>query len=337
VATAQPDPEPLLTVAVPAYNGSAHLAEALRSILAQEGPSFELVVCDDCSDDDSLDVVRAVGGGRARIEQNPQRLGLAGNWNRCVELASTPLVVVFHQDDVMQPGHLAAHAAAMAADRSIGLVASACDVIDERGDVVPDRVIERGGLGPVDRVYEPGQLAELMAGGNPLRCSAVTLRRAVFADTGGFDPSYRYVLDWEFWLRVSRRWRVAWLAQPTVRIRWHHASETHRFKAGTTDLDETTRLLAQLFDVDLRDGPDRGRLRRIADDRLGRAFLNRAHDALRAGQPDLSRHCLRRAIGLSPSVIKTILRDPRLGIQMAAVAAAPRLAGRWFARETPSS
>ena len=79
---------PILTVAVPTCNGARHLAEALRSVLSQEGVAFELLVSDDRSDDDTLEVVRTAAGDRARIEVNSERLGLAGNWNRCAALAA---------------------------------------------------------------------------------------------------------------------------------------------------------------------------------------------------------------------------------------------------------
>ncbi len=322
----------LLTVAVPTCNGAAHVGEAIRSIKAQADVPFELIVSDDRSDDDTLDVVRAAAGDRARIEVNSQRLGLAGNWNRCARLARTPFVAIFHQDDLMRPGHLAAHAAALTSDDSVGLVASAADVIDARGDRVPDTVIEPGGLGSVDRVFEPDQLAGAMAAGNPLRCSAVTIRVATFAELGGFDPAYRYVVDWDFWLRISRKWKVAWLARPTVQIRWHPQSETHRFRSGTADLDETARLLEQLLSLDLKDRPDAVQLRTTANARLGRAFLNRAHDALRSGRTELARDALRSGLKRSPSLLKSILGDPRLCIQMATLVAAPRLAARLFAR-----
>jgi hypothetical protein len=169
-----------------------------------------------------------------------------------------------------------------------------------------------------------------MVEGNPLRCSAVTIRRAAFDEVGGFDASLRYVLDWDYWLRVSRRWKIAWLARPSVRIRWHGASETHRFKAGTADLDESARMLETLFSVDLKDEPDALRDRQVATRRLARAFLNRAYDALHAGRSDLARDALRRGLGLSPSQLTAILGDPRLAFQMATLAVAPRLAGRLF-------
>src|SRR4051794_36774725 len=121
---------PQLTVAIPTYNGSRHLSDALRGILTQEGVAFELLISDDRSDDETLAIVRAEAGDRARVAVNGERLGLAGNWNRCVALARAPLVAIFHQDDVMRPGHLAAHTAAFQADPRPGLAWSAADLID---------------------------------------------------------------------------------------------------------------------------------------------------------------------------------------------------------------
>lgn len=327
-------PEPPLTVAIPTYNGAVHLAEALSSILRQEDIAFDLIISDDHSDDDTLEVVRATAGARAQIDAHGERLGLAGNWNRCAALCRTPFLAIFHQDDVMKPGHLRAHVDTLAADDRVGLVASASEVIDERGGFVAPTVLEPGGLGPISRTLEPGTLAAEMILGNPLRCSAVTMRLAAFNEAGGFDASYRYVLDWDFWLRVSRRWRIAWLATPSVQVRWHPGSETFRLKTGTADLDETGRFLEHLFAIDLKDRADVDRLRRAARSRLGRAFLNRAYETLHAGQPELARDCLRQAVSRSPNVIASLLGDPRLGFQMAALAAAPRIAIRLFKGKT---
>jgi hypothetical protein len=326
---------PLLTVAIPTCNGSAHLAEAIRSILAQDGPAFDLVVSDDRSEDNTLAVVRTAAGDRARIEVNSERLGLAGNWNRCADLARTPLVCIFHQDDVMLPGHLSAHRAALVAEGSIGLAASASVVIDDRGRPLPRTVVEPGGLGPIDQTFPPGQLAHLMAGGNPLRCSALTLRVAALRREGGFDPRLRYVVDWDCWLRLSRKWQTAWLARPTVQIRWHSSSEAHRFKTGLADLDETAQMLETLFGTDLKEDRTVPRLRRDATDKLSRAYLNRAHDALKAGHSELACQALTKGFRLSPRLIKTIVADPRLCLQMATLAAAPGLAARLFTMRNP--
>ncbi len=297
---------PRLTVALPTYNGARHLRDALRSILAQERVAFDLLVCDDRSDDETVEIVRHEAADRARVIVSTDRLGLAGNWNRCVAESRTELVAVFHQDDVMRPGHLRAHVEAFGHDA--GMVVSATGVIDEQGEEVPECVVGRGGLGPEDRRFAPGAFVREMLVENLIRCSGVTLRKEAHRALGGFDPSFRYVVDWDFWLRLGDAWSVAWLAEPTVDIRWHLGSETHRFKTGTTDLDETLRLLEPWWSWQ----PDPSTHRTPAEHRLGRAFLNRAYVGWKAGDYRLAREAFRRARSLWPGVWTHLSKDPKL-------------------------
>lgn len=319
---------PALTVAVPTFNGEAHLAEALSGILGQDCPPFDLLVCDDQSDDGTVALVRALAGDRARIEVNSERQGLAGNWNRCIALSRTPWVAVFHQDDLMRPGDLARRSKVleMPWTEPPGLIAEPADVVDEEGRPLGQDVVEHGGPAlPVAQPMiklPPGAFSSLLAGKNILRCSAVTTNRRAHQAVGGFDPKLRYVVDWEFWLRVADRFSVVWInGDPTVSVRWHAASETHRFKAGLDDLEETEQMLS-------RRGIRPGR-------RLARAYLNRAHEALRAGRVDLARCALGRAVHTSPTIVGSILADPRLAAQMTALTLSPNLAGRWFGRRRP--
>lgn len=323
-----------LTVALPTCNGSPHLAETLRSILDQAEMPYDLLVCDDCSDDDSLALVSREAGDRARVVVNPERLGLAGNWNRCVELAKTPLIAIVHQDDLILPGHFTAHLAAFARHPNLAMTFGAFAVIDDFGKPIPPTVIERPDLGPADRLFPAGALVTELASRNPVRCSTVVLRTESLRAVGRFDPGYRYALDWECWLRLSRAFPVCWVAQPTVSVRWHPGSETHRFKRGSADLDEVARLLDHLHNTDAALLPDPASSRRSANRALAAAYLNRALDALHAGQPDLSRHCLRRSLALHPSTRLRILRDPRLAVQMAALQLAPRWAAFHFSRKS---
>lgn len=306
---ATPARSPELTVAIPTYQGARHLAEALRSVLAQQadGVVFDLLVCDDRSDDATLAIVQAEAGDRARVLINAERLGLARNWNACIARARTPLVAVFHQDDVMRPGHLAAHLAAFRKHPDLGMVCGAVTILDEQSQAVPPEVVERPDLGPTDRIFPPGAFRAELAASNPVRCSAVTLRKAAIEGVGGFDPAYRYAVDWEAWARLAQRWAVAWLAKPTVAVRWHTGSETHRFKRGTTDLEEVERVQQALFAASGPEWPDRPRRQREARQRLARAYLNRAYDARKAGDPTLARRCLGSALRRDPRLALTLL------------------------------
>jgi glycosyltransferase involved in cell wall biosynthesis len=315
-------------------NGGRHIREALRSILAQQGTTFNLVISDDRSDDETLRIVSEEAGDKAQVVVNTERLGLAGNWNRCVAECQSPFIAIIHQDDVLLPGHLARHVHAFESDPNVGLVASASTVIDDDGREVLDNVVERGGLGSSDRTFGPGEALLSMAAGNPLRCSAVSIRVAAHVDVGGFNPALRYVVDWEFWLRVAHRWAIAWRAQPSVAVRWHESSETHRFKTGTTDLEETERILGELQTSDDLDRVLSAPLCAAARRRLARAYLNRAHVAVRGGDGDLARRCFFRSLTLQPSLIGAVASDPRLAVQLACAVLAPGLAGRWLGRPT---
>jgi len=306
-----------ITVAIPTYNGARHLAAAIRSVRAQVDLPFELIVVDDRSKDETVTIAERELGGHGRVEVNPERLGLAGNWNRCVALSQTPWVAIFHQDDLMRPGHLRSHVETFEQRSDLGMICGAADVIDDAGASVPASVVERPDLGPVDHIFEPGALLQHLAVQNPVRCSAVTLRKEAHERLGGFDPTYRYAVDWEFWARLARNWPVAWTAAPTVAIRWHPASETHRFKSGTADLDEVRAVVESILerDHDRLDHPAEARA--AAYRSLASAYASRAYEAGRAGRSGLARRALAQALRLDRTSLLRFAADPRLAARLA--------------------
>lgn len=289
----------------------------MRSILAQDDQDFRLIIHDDCSLDDTVAIVRREVGFRAEVTVHEKRLGLAGNWNACAKRSTTPWTAIFHQDDVMLTGHVREHLQAIAEHPDAGMIVSAAEAIDDEGRPIAVGLIEAGGLGGSNRRFEAGELVERLATSNPLRCSAITLRTEALAAVGGFDPSYRYVLDWEAWLRIARRYPVIWRSEPTVRFRWHEGSETRRFERGVVDLEETERLLQKIWSQDASLLKDLGRVRKEGNRRLARAYLNRAYQAARSNQRRLCRDCTRKAIALNPSVVACMAGDFRLWMRLA--------------------
>ncbi len=87
---------PLVSVGVPVYNGEATIRRALDSLLAQDMGDFEVIVCDNASTDATPDIAEAYAArdDRVQLHRNPENLGLAGNFNRTVELARGPLLQV---------------------------------------------------------------------------------------------------------------------------------------------------------------------------------------------------------------------------------------------------
>src|SRR5918994_2167278 len=94
-----------VSICIPTYNGARFLDDCMESARGQSFDDLDILVVDDQSSDETLSIVSKHAGldSRVRIEQNPRRLGLVGNWNRCVELARGEWIKFVFQDDLVDP------------------------------------------------------------------------------------------------------------------------------------------------------------------------------------------------------------------------------------------
>ena len=67
--------KPIVTVAIPVFNGENEIADAIQSVLNQTFADFELVIIDDCSSDQTLSVARSFSDYRIRVIENEANLG----------------------------------------------------------------------------------------------------------------------------------------------------------------------------------------------------------------------------------------------------------------------
>ena len=91
---------------IPVYDRTKYLAQALNSVLAAGiGPQkMQIEVVDDCSTQNDLGaIVKAICPGRISFYRQPHRVGMAANWNTCIERAQGQLVHILHDDDYVEP------------------------------------------------------------------------------------------------------------------------------------------------------------------------------------------------------------------------------------------
>lgn len=102
------DAEPRVSVIMANYNGAAHIAAAVRSVLRQTERSLELVLSDDGSSDESLRLAREAAAGDARlvVVESPARSGPAGARNRALQAARGRWIAIVDNDDFIHPERL---------------------------------------------------------------------------------------------------------------------------------------------------------------------------------------------------------------------------------------
>ena len=97
-----------VSIGIPVYNSARFVAVAIESILAQTFTDFELVIADNASTDNSVEVCEryAAKDSRIRFYRNPQNCGAAGNFNRVFELSSAPYFMWVSSNDYFAPQFL---------------------------------------------------------------------------------------------------------------------------------------------------------------------------------------------------------------------------------------
>jgi glycosyltransferase involved in cell wall biosynthesis len=192
-----PEESPLVTIAVPAYNRPAMLAETLASIAAQTARiPLEVIVCDDGGMAETRAVV-----GRFREEgftyhPNPVRLGAVANWNECLRKARGQFVMILHEDDTIYPWFLTSVLPHLANG------ADAVCMMTSRGPAEP--AVPRPAPGTPSLAYPPRYFLKSSMTPFP----GVLMRRDLALRLGGFDEAWGPIADYEFWYRLACAGRV---------------------------------------------------------------------------------------------------------------------------------
>ena len=215
----------MVSVCVPVYNGANHLSECLRSIAGQQGVALEIVVSDDSSTDNSLEIVESVRREFSAVSWNiirhAARLGMAGNWNACVEVATGDLIKVMGQDDILYPGCLESQVGALCTDPEIAFCACSADIISAKGKKILKRKRKYG-----EGVHDGNELIfkclrrAFNFFGEPV---TALFRKADFKRVGGFDPTMSYFIDLDMWVRLLRDGKFAFIEDSLCGFRIHRS------------------------------------------------------------------------------------------------------------------
>lgn len=123
--------QPLVTVAMPAYNAGKYLRLAVLSIINQTFTDWELLIIDDGSTDDSIKSIADLVDSRVRILRDGANKGLAARLNEAIDLARGTYFARMDQDDVSYPERFARQIEALQNDQKLDLVATRAITIDE--------------------------------------------------------------------------------------------------------------------------------------------------------------------------------------------------------------
>lgn len=239
-------PAPKITVCIPTYNYGRYLPQAVESVLCQSLADFELLVIDDCSTDETDQVMRrfAERDGRVRYLRNAGNLGMVRNWNRCLGEARGEYVKFLFADDLLHSREaLARMAAVLDADRSVSLVGSARHVVDAESRIVTTWSHFKAGTFAGTPVINSCLYQQKNLIGEP---SAVMFRRSMAGR--GFAEKYRQWVDLEMWFHLLEQGRFAYIEEPLCAFRVHPDQQTAKNRECSETADDALCLSRDYLD-----------------------------------------------------------------------------------------
>jgi glycosyltransferase involved in cell wall biosynthesis len=228
-------------VIIPTLNQGSFIEATVLSVIGQKYPNLELIVMDGGSTDQTRGVLERLASHITHWESVPDR-GQSHAINKGLARATGEVWCYLNSDDLLLPESLA-RIGEMFRDPTLEWVGGVTIIFDEDS--------ERGTVTP----QEPKSLKEVLTPWarsveHVFPCSTgCFMRRAIYERLGGFDESYDYSMDMEYYTRaLLAGFKLQRISDVLGRWRWHPASKTIRDGSAYRFLEEELRIAAAYSD-----------------------------------------------------------------------------------------
>jgi glycosyltransferase involved in cell wall biosynthesis len=208
---------PRVSVIIPAYNRANYLPEALNSVFGQTLTPYEVIVIDDGSTDDTLEVLRNYEGKLRFARQDHE--GVSAARNRGLALAQGDVIAWLDADDIWEADFLSTLVPFLAEHPDLDGVYCGLRHMNARGEIL---------WTPTQRVVPPTDLFSALIEADFIVTPAIIAYKRCYEQVGAFDLEFQICEDYDMWLRLAKAFRIAGISQPLVRIRVHESSTMMR-------------------------------------------------------------------------------------------------------------
>ena len=200
-----------ISVIIPTYNRAHCITKSIESVLNQTYPVYEVIIADDCSKDNTEDIIRGINDPRVKYYRLPQNKGAGGARNYGVSKAESSLIAFHDSDDVWLPDKLEKQMTYWDANPDFGLIYTAylLHAAYNTMRIVPQM--------DNPSILEGNIFSSLLVR-NTIGAPTVLLSKKVFEEVQGFDETMRSLEDWDFALKVAQKYSIGFIAEPLLDV-----------------------------------------------------------------------------------------------------------------------
>lgn len=215
---------PLVTIVVISYNQSKYINENLDSIKNQSYPNIELIVADDASTDNSVEIFDSWlkdNNYSAKKNYHTKNTGLATVLNECVELATGKYIKLIAADDFLHPKAIEKCVQKLEElGDEYGMVFTNTNTIDDNSEIINIDADYN-----IDSEINPYVLKKELLKKNIISALSVVMRLDVLKVTGDYNSSL-LVEDYYRWLKINENYLIAYIPDKLAFYRYHENNIT---------------------------------------------------------------------------------------------------------------
>ncbi len=223
-----------VSIVIPAFNHGKYLSEAINSVLEQDYPKVELIVLNDGSTDSTENILQKY---RNKFYWETQKnIGQANTLNKGWGIAKGGILSYLSADDTLEKNAVSTSLKALNANDSI--VMTYCDfkLVDENSNII--KISKR----------QKYNFHEMVVNLNCIPGPGVFFKRSSYEKAGPWNPKYRQMPDYEFWLRLGITGDFLHIPEVLANFRIHNESQTFSIPS-VNKAEEPVNVLNDFFSV----------------------------------------------------------------------------------------
>jgi glycosyltransferase involved in cell wall biosynthesis len=204
---------PLVSIVTPSYNQGRYIEETIRSVLNQGYPNLEYIVVDGGSTDNTVDILRKYEERMKWVSERDN--GQSEAVNKGFRMSKGEILGWLNSDDTYCPGAIGKTVKYLHEHPEIAMVYGDGYEVDEQGDRIRKF--------PVPGSFD---LERLIYRWNYIQQPAVFIRRDPLFKVALLDTTLHWSMDYDLWIRIGKRHKVAYFPFPLANLRYYHTTKT---------------------------------------------------------------------------------------------------------------
>jgi len=207
---------PLISVVIPTYNCAKFLPGAISSVIEQTYKIIEIIVVDDCSHDDTEQVVKRFPMGIYNIKyiKHDENKGISATRNTGIATAKGEFIAFLDADDIWAPHKLEYQYKIFKENPQLGLVFTGYKLIDLNKRIMREYL-------PPRFKNQNDFIKNLLIRNVVNPTSSVLIKKECIEKVGLFDTSLKVAEDWDMWIRIAHKYKFGTVESPCVTYREH--------------------------------------------------------------------------------------------------------------------